>query len=96
MSTEQFTGDQVRSAMIANNITEVPHHDCGICGEWTAFVRSDDQLYYRSACECSWSPPLWCLWSDAADFINMQTNPKCRADIVASFGLQGDSQEEKS
>ena len=83
----RVTGEQVRDAMVAENIARVMHHDCGICGEWTFYERQDDHLFYSSACGCSWSQPQWCDWSDAADWINMQRNEQVRADLLARFGL---------
>jgi hypothetical protein len=83
----KVTGEQVRAAMIAANITHVDHHDCGGCGEMVSYSRHEDQLYFNSGCGCSWSPPQERSWDDAADWINMQGDPEWHLKIAARFGL---------
>ena len=82
-----ITGDDVKKAVLAAGITQIPHHECGICGEWVNYTVEDEQLYFNPGCECSWSPAEARYWSDAADWINMQSNEEYRAKIMQSFGL---------
>ena len=83
----KVTGEQVRAAMIAADITRVEHHECGFCGYMTTYQREGDQLYFDSGCNCSWGGWRPADWSDAADWLNMQSSPKWRDKIAASFGL---------
>lgn len=85
----QVTGDQVHAAMVAANITHVDHHDCGGCGTMVFYSRQGDQLFFNPRCDCSpgWSPPEPRDWSDAADWINMQSRPEWRNKLRAAFGL---------
>lgn len=83
------TANEVQKAVIDNNINVIPHHECAICGEWVAYEVYNKQLFFNSNCGCSsfWSPVILCSWQDAADFINMQSNPRVRVEIASLFGL---------
>ncbi len=83
------TAEQVKSAALAAGISEVPHHDCAICGEWTCYVIEDGELFYDSNCGCGFSSrPRHCDWQEAANWINMQTHTDHRVKLAARFGLQ--------
>lgn len=83
------TGDQVREAMKAANITHVDHHDCGGCGYMTRYLREGDALLFDSGCYCG-SRGVENLqsreWQSAADWINMQ-NDEWKATLMERFGL---------
>lgn len=83
-----FTGRQVKAAMIEAGITKVDHHDCGICGFMTAYVRDGEDLYFDSGCGCSTyaTDPQPRSWDHAAKWINTQ-NDEHRNKLAASFGL---------
>lgn len=84
------TADEVRAAMIAANITSVDHHDCGGCGYMTQYLREGETLYFDPGCWCSSysaSSPEPRDWSDAADWINMQSNAEWRDKLRVRFGL---------
>lgn len=83
----RVTGEQVRAAMEAAEILVVPHHDCSLCGHWTNYQRVEGRLYYCSGCGCSYSQPTPRSWDDAADWINMQSDPQIRGEIQNRFGL---------
>ena len=85
---EQVTGDQVREAMVAADIDSVDHHDCGYCGAMVFYSRSGDRLFFNPGCGCSWSPQQPREWSDAADWINMQSTPEVRNMLRAKFGMR--------
>lgn len=84
----KVTGDEVKAAALAANIKHIPHHDCGICGE-NVHYRVDDEgnLFFHSACGCSWSPAQPRPWQDAADWINMQSKPEWHNKLRVLFGL---------
>lgn len=85
---ERVTADEVKGAMIAANIENVDHHDCGICGFMCRFIRTGDALYFDPGCHCTGGSPLELRpWQDAADWINMQSDPEWRAKIAEKFGL---------
>lgn len=70
---------------IDHNITRWPHHDCAICGVWTAFIFADGEVFYDSACACSDfdSYPHPRTWLDIAQHYNIQTNPNVIAQMDA-------------
>ncbi len=86
--TMQVTGEQVHAAMVAANITHVDHHDCGGCGAMVFYSREGDQLLFNPRCDCGgWSLAVPRDWSDAAEWINMQSNAEARNRLRAAFGL---------
>lgn len=86
----QVTGEQVKAAMIAANITHVDHHDCGGCGYMTRYLREGDALLFDSGCYCGMRGVENLQsreWQSAADWINMQSNAEWRNKLRAAFGL---------
>ena len=81
------TGEEVKQAVQAAGITSIPHHDCGLCGEWVQYTVRGDQLYFEPGCGCSWSPPEPRPWAGAANWINMQTNEDVRKKLMRRFGF---------
>ena len=83
----RVTGDEVKAAMIAGNITQVDHHDCGICGYMTRYWRQGEQLYFDRGCDCQWGGSEPRSWDDAANWINMQSKPESNEKLRKAFGL---------
>ena len=83
-----ITGEQVKEAMKANNITFVEHHNCSLCGYMTNYFVDDDELFFDPGCDCRHSYPERRDFQSAADWINMQTNPEIKAKIAARFGIE--------
>jgi hypothetical protein len=86
----KVTGEQVREAAIKAGITRVDHHDCGGCGYMCTYRIVGGQIYFDPGCDCSRfgpSPMEPVEWESAARWINMQSQPKIRAEIAAKFGL---------
>ena len=84
----QITGEQLKQAMIAANITRVDHHDCGICGYMTAYVRQGELLYFDPGCDCSFRGALEPRpWEWAARWVNEQ-DAEWQIKLAAAFGLQ--------
>jgi len=84
-----ITAEEVKAAMVAANITWAPSHDCCLCGQAVGWIRTGDNLSYRSGCGCSWSPDRPCDWSEAADNINRQDrNHERFGDIAAREALK--------
>lgn len=84
------TANEVRDAMIAANITEVDHHDCGGCGYMTKYLRHGENLFFDRGCWCSSygvAGPEPRDWSSAAEWIDMQTKPEWRDKLRQRFGL---------
>lgn len=44
--------EQVK-ALRAKFGNRIPHHDCGGCGQWVAYVFEGEQLFFDSNCGCS-------------------------------------------
>jgi hypothetical protein len=71
-----ITGEQVKQAMIAAKIRKVDHHDCGVCGYMTRYLRDGEDLYFDAGCYCTYgSEPAPRSWDSAAEWINMQSQP---------------------
>jgi hypothetical protein len=86
----EVTGEEVLAAMKAANITEVEHHDCGGCGYMTKYLRDGDSLFFDPGCWCSRygaAYPEPREWSNASDWINMQTREDVRNKLRVRFGL---------
>lgn len=82
------TGAQVLDAMKAAKITRVEHHDCAMCGYMTAYFREGDNLYFDAGCDCSSRTHIRSATpEDAADWINMQTDPAAGQELRKCFGL---------
>ncbi len=82
------TGQQVRDAVLKAGITSIPHHDCGGCGEWVHYFVCEGNLFFSPACGCSWAPSEPRNWSDAANWINMQSNPDWQVKLRQMFGIE--------
>ena len=87
-----ITWQQVKDAVEKAGIERIDHHDCGICGEMVFYSVYDGQLFFNSACGCSWSPPEPRSWQSAADWINMQDRVGKYGDtgakVAALFGME--------
>ena len=83
-----ITGEEVKAAAIKAGIREVEHHKCSICHAMVYYRIADDGfLTFHPACGCSWSSPEARTWESAANWINMQSEPGHRANIMAKFGI---------
>ena len=87
---KKVTGEEVKKAMIDNDITYVEHHDCGFCKQYVYYSRVDEDLYFNPDCGCTSydALPEVSSWEDAADWINMQSKDKNRIEIAKRFGLE--------
>ena len=84
----KVTGEEVKAAMIAAGIACVDHHDCSFCGYTTGYFRDGANLYFDPGCSCTpGAKPELRDWNDAADWINMQSDPAWRDRIAERFGL---------
>lgn len=82
------TGNEVKTAVLAANLTRISHHECGICGVMVGYEVRGEELYFDSGCDCSGGSNLrHCDWEDAAHWINMQSNEEARANLKARFKL---------
>jgi len=82
------TADQVREAAIKAKLTYVPHHECGLCGEWVAHEinLATGELFFSPACGCSFRPSEPRTWQSVADEINMQ-NEEWRVKLMQRWGM---------
>lgn len=86
---EQVTAVEVKKAAEVAGITQVLHHQCGCCDGWTRYLIIKGDLFYDAKCGCSTpgSLPIQQHWSQAADWINMQSDDANRIDIMKRFGM---------
>lgn len=90
---QYVTTQQVKEAVEKAGLTRIDHHDCGGCGYMTAYLVRDGQLYFDHGCDCGRGGynvrPA--DWSEAAEYINMQTRNWNGKDIAAQvakgFGI---------
>jgi len=84
--------DEVKTAALAAGITRVEVRPCSMCGYLMAYLIKGEELWYDPGCDCttrdSYLEPR--NWSDAADWINMQSQPKGKIAIAKKFGLELD------
>lgn len=92
----KVTSEQVKAAALAAGIMRVDHHDCGGCGYMTAYlITPQGDLYFDPGCNCTYGyGPEPRSWEDAADWINLQSNPHWRNVIASRFGLYLQSEAE--
>lgn len=83
----KVTGEEVQAAMIKAGITRVDHHKCGACNYMVKYLREGDQLFFDSSCLCSSSALQPRAWDDAAEWINMQSNPGVSEKLALQFGV---------
>jgi hypothetical protein len=85
----KVTGEEIKAAMIANDITVVPHHACSICDYMTQYVRVGEILYFDAGCDCvkTHGSLQESEWDDPAEWVNMQTVEETALRLAASFGL---------
>lgn len=83
------SANEVRDAVLAAEIHFIPHHTCGLCEGMVAFfVSQNGTLFFDPSCDCSSRVRVEPRsWQDAADWINMQSNPEVRIGVAARFGL---------
>lgn len=93
---KDVTGEEVKAAMIAANITRVDHHECGGCGHMVFYSRIGEFLYFHPACDCSYSLPEPREWESAAGWINMQSYSNHKAKLRAAFGFSPETPTEKN
>lgn len=77
---EYLTDDRLLTSCVENQISRIPHHQCGICREWVEYQIDRDRLYFNSNCGCTsiYNPPAPRSWQELADWINMQTDANKR------------------
>lgn len=80
---------EIKEAMIAADITRVNHHECGICGQMTAYLREGENLFFDSNCRCSSydSEPGYRSWESVAQWVNIQREGEFKEQLKASFGI---------
>jgi hypothetical protein len=83
----KVTAEQVKDAMIGASITRLQHHECGDCHKSTYYCREGSRLYYDPSCECRNATPQPRSWQEAADSINLQTDPEIQILVAKSWGL---------
>lgn len=82
------TADEVKTAMIAEGIESVDHHDCALCRGMVGYVREGEELFFDPHCGCAGDGPLEPRsWQEVADWINTQ-NSEWQIKIAAKFGLR--------
>jgi hypothetical protein len=83
------SAQEVRDAALSAKITHVNHHRCSICDSMVGYYIENGDLFFDSMCDCTslWSQPQECLWQEAADWINMQTDVSYQEEIMKSFGM---------
>ena len=82
------TAEEVQKSMVDNNISEVKHHDCCICGVWVKYIVVDGDLLFDATCKCLNRPDLNpSSWEEAANYLNMQSFPEVKKEIAQRFGI---------
>lgn len=86
----KVTADQLKDAMIEKGIFVVDHHPCGLCGYMTKYVRSGNRIWFDRGCDCMGNGQNFETrsWQDAANWINMQSNPAVQQRLAREFGLE--------
>jgi hypothetical protein len=82
------TGEQVKSAVLKTDIKYVNVRECGICKSPIGYYVHAADLVFDGSCECcrgeNFRPDQW---TNAAEWINMQTRLVNRIDLMKKFAL---------
>ena len=88
---KDITGEQVKNAVLSQNIVNIPLRDCSLCGCMIGYHVAGSDLYLDTSCGCAWSPSNLASWEDPAKLINIQADPEHKRDIAAKFGVDIDN-----
>jgi hypothetical protein len=87
MTTEKkYSAEWVRGQAAAIDAQWLDHHRCGLCNKMVGYPIRGDEVRFRSACHCSWSPDRPSSFQDIADWLAMQSSDEIRDRIME--GLQ--------
>jgi len=81
-AVQKYSAEWVRQQAIANGATWLPNHDCACCGVYVGYVISGEQVFYRSACGCGWSPQQPSSFREIAEWLAMQSADEIRDRIM--------------
>lgn len=88
---KDVTAEEVKKSMMENGITEVDHHTCSICKDMTKYVRVEEKLFFNSSCDCTTEEFGDVVrpsnWESAAEYINLQLDPKIKEETARRFGI---------
>lgn len=90
--SKPVTAEEVKATVLAKGLAWIDHHDCGGCGSMVGYSVEGGRLFFNPGCDCRWSPAEPRDWSDAADWINMQSNAEVRNKLRQRFGLPPEAQ----
>jgi len=76
---------QVKEAVLKSGKTWIPHHDCSICGQYVGYHVINEDLYFSSSCGCGSSGVHPVPWSEASEWINMQSTEDAKKLVAAKF-----------
>lgn len=81
--SDKYTAEAVRE--LAKGKNWLDHHDCSFCGQMVGYMINDDEVDFRSACGCSWSPDHPSSFQDIANWLAMQSSDEIRDRILRGF-----------
>jgi len=85
--------DEIKAAAMKAGIKRVEVRGCSMCNYPMAYIiQEDGKLWYDPGCNCTHGGPNLepRNWSDAADWINMQSQVESKIAIAKKFGLELD------
>ena len=84
---ERIDAPMAANAMLATGKGFFTTHNCSICHCPVGYVVRNNAQFYKSACDCSWSPERPREWQDIANWYNMQTAERGRRAVADKIGL---------
>lgn len=81
------TAEEVRESILRNKITDIPVHECGLCGYPCGYRIYGDKVFYDNGCDCVWGGETERTFNDIAHLINMQTTRIGRLELMELVGL---------
>ena len=88
-----MTGQEIKELCLQKQVTFLPHHACGCCGEytgWYLFGRWPPyEVAYSSGCGCGFGGDAYCdTWESIADWVS-GPDGQLRDDYKHFFGING-------
>jgi len=75
---EKYTAEWIKALADAKKATWLPNHDCGLCGVAVGYVLDSVGVYYKSACDCGFSPLRPSSYADIAHWLSYQESDEVR------------------
>lgn len=81
---EKYSAEWLEQTILERGANWLDHHRCGVCSSMVGYKldRRHKQVFFKSACSCSWSPDRPSSLDDIASWLAMQRSDEVRDKIM--------------